>query len=301
MADNCRMKCPRCAFPSSESAAECGRCGVIFAKWQPRPVIIEDEERVEDGRITRRELRILGIGLAIALVVYAVPLLRYIFSTLETLFHELGHAVVAWLLGHPAIPAFDFMYGGGFTHWGAFHLSIALAVAAAFGWLAWRLRGNRRGLIALGAIFLVWLVCVSSDWRRETVIASAGVAFEFILAAILFYQALAGVGWRIPEIERPLGAFIAFFVQLTAMQFPLRLLRDPDFLTAYQEGKGGALMNDLEVVALNLHIHTPLNPGIKGLAIALFVFSFVPIGVAVASYLNRAKVRRAVQALLAVA
>jgi hypothetical protein len=295
------VKCPRCTFANSEEAAECARCGVIFAKWQPRPVLLDEEDRVGNGRIGGKELKVLGIGLAIALVIYAIPFLRFVFGTLETLFHELGHAVVAWLLGHPAIPAFDFMFGGGFTHQGAFQLPIALAVAAGFGWLGWRLRSNPRGLVALGAIFTVWLIFVSADWRRETVIASAGVAFELILAGILFYQALAGVGWRIPELERPLGAFVAFFVQINAMQFPLRLLHDPDFLASYQEGKGGAIMNDLEVVALNLHIHTPFNPGIKGLAMALFVFSFVPIGVAVLWYLNRAKAHRAMKSLLAVA
>jgi hypothetical protein len=298
------VDCPNCGAPVADGAEECARCGIMLAKWVPpraRPRPSPDEEDAADGRITRRELKILGFGLVAALVVHAVPLLRFVFLALKTLFHELGHAVVAWLLGHPAIPAFDFVYGGGFTHQGSFKLPIALAVAGAFAWLGWRLRGNPRGLAALGAIFAVWLVCVSAEWRRETVIAAAGPAFELIIAGIFFYQALAGVGWRIPEIERPLGAFVAFFVQLYAMQFPLRLINDPDFLAWYQEGKGGALMNDLEVVALNLHIHTPLNPGIKGLAVALFVFSFVPIAVAVLWFLNRAKARRAVASLLAAA
>jgi len=151
----------------------------------------------------------------------------------------------------------------------------------------------------LGIVFAAWLVCVSAEWRRETVISFAGPAFELIFAAILLYQALAGVGWRIPEIERPLGAFIAFFVQIYAMQFALRLMNDADFLAWYQEGKGGAIMNDLEVVALNLHIHTPLNPGIRGVAAFLLAFSFVPIGVAVAAYLKRRSVHRALSALLA--
>lgn len=286
----------------ADGAEECARCGIILSKWVPpraRSRRLSDDDELQNGRITKRELKILGFGLAAALVVHAVPFLRVVFLTLKTLFHELGHAVVAWLLGHPAIPAFDFVFGGGFTHQGSFKLPIALAVAGALGWLAWRLRRNPRGLAVLAAIFTVWLVCVSAEWRRETVIAAAGPAFELIIAGVFFYKALAGTGWRIPELERPLGAFVAFFVQLYAVQFPLRLINDPDFLAWYQEGKGGALMNDLEVVALDLHIHTPLNPGIKGLAIALFVFSFVPIAVAVAWYLNRARWGRAVEGFLA--
>jgi len=208
------------------------------------------------------------------------------------LFHELGHTVASWLLGHPAIPAFDFFFGGGFTHEDNFKLPIALLVAGGFAWLGYRLRGNLRAVAVIAALFAVWLVCVTSEWRRETVISFAGPAFSLIMAGIFFYMSLTGVGFRIPEIERPLGAFVAFFVQIYGMQFALRLMSDADFLAWYQEGKGGAIMNDLEVVALNLHIHTPLNPGIKGVAAFLFAFSFVPIGVAVAWYFNREKARR---------
>jgi len=31
-------------------------------------------------------------------------------------FHELGHCVTFWVFGYPAVPAFDFQYGGGMTY-----------------------------------------------------------------------------------------------------------------------------------------------------------------------------------------
>ena len=235
---------------------------------------------VEDGRIGIPEWRLLGFGFAAAVVVYAIPFTRVVFSALVTLFHELGHTIVAWLLGHPALPQFDLVYGGGLTSRGEFKMSIALAIAAGFAWAGWTFRRNRRTLAGLGAVFLVWLLFVSAEWRRELVIATAGHAFEFIIAAILFYQALAGVGWRQPEVERPLGAFAAFFVQIHSILFAMRLRNDPDFLAWYREGKGGMLMNDLESVALDLTIHFGLQPGIEGVALALLLFSIVPVGVA---------------------
>lgn len=30
------MKCPNCAAPSAEDAAECPKCGLVFAKWRER-------------------------------------------------------------------------------------------------------------------------------------------------------------------------------------------------------------------------------------------------------------------------
>lgn len=227
-----------------------------------------------------KEARIVAFGLIAAILAYVIPFTRFILSALVTLFHELGHAVAGWLLGHPSLPAFDFVYGGGFTHRGEFRTSIAVAIALGIGYLIWLFREHRSIAIAIGAAGLIWLFFVTREWRRELVIGSAGHLAEFILAGVMFYKALTGHGWRNPDLERPLGAFIAFFVQIHSMLFARRLLRDPDFLAWYREGKGGALMNDLEQVALDLHIYTPFNPGLDGVTRMLLVFSFVPMIVA---------------------
>lgn len=299
------IACPKCGFEEAENARECARCGIIFGKYgapPPRRLDIRlrtgstSADVVPDGRVGAQELKILGIGLVLAIFVYAVPFTRMMFSALVTLFHEFGHAVMGWIFGYPSIPAFDFVYGGGMTSHGTFRMPLALAIAGGLGYLAWLFRQNRKTVAVIGGIFLLWLFFVSAEWRREIAFAAAGHIAEFILAGILFYQALAGVGWRIPEIERPLGAFIAFFVQIHSMSFAWRLMHDPDFLEWYRQGKGGALMNDLEVIALDLHIHTPFNPGIIGATRLLFLFSFVPIAVAMVWYFQRERWHRVLRA-----
>jgi hypothetical protein len=57
-------------------------------------------------------------------------------------------------------------------------------------------------------------------------------------------------------------------------------------------------MNDLEVIALDLQIYLGLQPGIKGVAAMLLVFSFVPIGVALVWYLFRSHWHRLLDSLL---
>lgn len=275
---------------------------MILAKaTQSRPIVIRpyaiEEERIVDGRIGRGEVKVLGFGLVAAILAYAFPLTRFILSTLVTLFHELGHAVAGWLMGYPSLPAFDLVYGGGLTHHGEFHLSIAIAIALGFAYLGWLVRENKASLTIVIALFLVWLLFVSKEWHRELAFAAAGHLSEFILAGILFYKALAGVGWRSPEFERPLGAFVAFFVQIHSMLFAWRLLHDPAFLDWYREGKGGALMNDLEVVALDLQIWLGISPGIEGVTRWLLVFSFVPITVALLWYFERTRWHRLLRAL----
>lgn len=309
------MKCPKCEFEQPDDSLDCARCGIVFSKWAepgeppddlapgvwvpppPSDAPVEDP-LMENGTIGRTELTILGTGLAAAVVAHLVPITRWAFFALKTLFHEIGHAVVAWILGQPAIPAFDFAYGGGITHISDFQPLLAVFIFAGLAWLAWTVRPNRKSLTLVVIVIGIWLIAVSAGWRRETVVAAAGVTGELILAAVLFYMALSGHGFKIPEIERPLGAFAAFFVQIATMIFAWRLGHDPDFLSFYLEGKGGALMNDLEVVALNLHIYTPLNPGIEGLSNLLLFFSLVPIGVALLLYLKRESVHRFARSLL---
>lgn len=297
------MDCPKCGHTAPFGTLECERCGVIFAKAIShgrvpiiRPYVIE-EERIGDGRIGKSELKIMGFGLLAAIGVYAFPLTRFIFSAIVTLFHEFGHAVAGWLLGYPSIPAFDFVYGGGLTHYGQFRLSIAVLVGCGFAYLAWLFRENKKSLGIVIALSIVWLFFVTAGWRREIACASAGHLVEFILAGIFFYKALAGVGWRAPEFERPIGAFVAFFVQIHSTLFAWRLITDSTFLDWYRQGKGGALMNDLEVVSVDLRIAFGYGPSIEGVAKMLLLFSVLPTIVALVWYFERARWHRVLRAL----
>lgn len=229
----------------------------------------------------------LAIAFVVALIVYLIPFTRFVLSALVTLFHEFGHAVMGWILGYPSLPAFDLVYGGGFTHQGAFKLPIAILVAGIIGYIAYLNRENRRGLIVIGIVAAVWLLFVTREWRRELAIASAGHLAEFVLAGVMLYKSITGEGWRNPDLERPLGAFVAFFVQIHSTHFAWKLINDTGFLEWYREGKGGAIMNDLEVVALDLQIWLGLQPQIEGVAKALLVFSLVPLVVAVYCALSK--------------
>lgn len=282
---------------------ECTRCGVIFAKvshsrlFVPPAQVDLEEERVADGRLGPAEKKILAFGLCSAAVVYAFPLTRYMLSVLVTLFHELGHAVAGWLFGYPSIPAFDFVYGGGLTHYNTFKLSIVLAIGAGFGYLLWLFRQNKTSVALVATLFLSWLFIVISPWRRELVMAAAGHLSEFILAGILFYKSLAGVGWRNPFFGRPLGAFVAFFVQIHSTLFAWRLGHDAQFLAWYRQGKGGALMNDLESIALDIQIRYGYAPQVEGVARWLLVFSVLPTIIALIWYFERARWHRVLRAL----
>jgi hypothetical protein len=281
--------CPKCGYGEAAAAGECPRCGVVFRKLaavaaaEPRIVAAahaapEREERNGPGRA---EWKMLGVAFAAGLLANLIPFVAAVLSVLATLFHELGHAVASWLLGHPAVPAFDFVYGGGFTHEDNFKPALALLVGGGWVRLGWLYRRRPRPLALFGACAALWLVAISSEWRREVVIGAMGHVGELVLAAVFVFMALANVGWRVPEVERPLGAFLGCFVQIHTMHFAWKLMHDAEFLAWYREGKGGALMNDLESIALDLHIHTGIPLTAEAIAGWLFALAFVSFGGAV--------------------
>jgi hypothetical protein len=237
-------------------------------------------------------------GLIAALVAHALPFVAFVLSPLVTLLHEFGHAAAAWLLGCPALPAFDLMYGGGITEHHDFQLPLGILVAAAWGWLGWTFRRNPRSLLVIGLCGGAWLVAVSSEWRRELVIASMGHGGELILGGALLYLALIGRGWRIPEIERPLGAFAGSFVLMHTMKFAWRLRHDAEVLAAYGEGKGGALMNDLEAIALDIKIWTGVSMDVPEVAGWLLFFALSAAATAIMLYVFRRQVEELARSLL---
>ena len=286
------IACPKCGFEEPESATECSRCGIVFGKWVDDgrsrmsgqaglPVL-----QAEDAGFGRAEIRILIIGLVMAIVFTSISFLRFIFHPIIILVHELGHAVAGWLLGYPSIPSFDFVYGGGITPHGPFQIAIALVVAGGFAYLGYTLRQNPRAVAVIAACFLVWLFIDTSEWRRLLVVEAAGHMSECIFAGIFLYMSLAGIGWRVPEVERPLGAFVAFFIEINMILFCLDLMHNQEFLETYKQGKGGMLMHDVDAISADLTIHTPWHPSIQGLAFLLLLFSFVPLAAAVFLYLR---------------
>ena len=292
--------CPACSFEQDDGKQTCDRCGVIFDKIKTGAVPRRPSSPTGPVPIGQpgKEWKLLAAGLVAAAVAHAFPFLRFVLSPLVTLLHEFGHAVAAWLLGCPAIPAFDFVYGGGVTHHEYFKLPLGILIGAVWAWLLWTFRRNPRTLVLIGICAVVWLVAISSEWRRQVVISSMGHGGELILAGMLLYMALSGVGWRIPEIERPLGAFAAFFVQIQTMHFAWQLRNDAAFLASYRQGKGGAMMNDLEVIALDIKIWTGLSLDIEQVAGWLLAFSLVPVAIAILLYVFRERVNAFARSLL---
>ena len=106
-----------------------------------------------------------------------------------------------------------FVYGGGVTHHQLFQLPLGILIGAGWAWLGWTFRRNPRTLILIGLSAGLWLVAISSEWRRELVISAMGHGGELILATrakgekldveVLHEEILTGLGGELSFDARP--------------------------------------------------------------------------------------------------
>ena len=191
--------------------------------------------------------RALLIGAGLAVFVLAFPFLRFVFSYMTILVHELGHAVFAWLFGYPAIPSFDFYYGGGFT---SYETRKILLLGLVFsGWIAalYVYRNHRPGLVAIGSLAGLYALFALTP-LHEQLIGFMGHGTELVFAGIFFYRALSGSAVKVP-VERPLYAFLAFFIVAGDARFALGLVRSPLERQLYADAKGGGDWMDFSLLA----------------------------------------------------
>jgi len=198
----------------------------------------------------------LAFGLALAGVVASVPALKFVFSYLTIVIHELGHAVFGWLFGYVSIPAFDFRYGGGVT----FHQQQSVAILVGFYLLMAALfalyRRNRLTLAVLaGAVVVHGLLAYTRGHR--VLILFMGHGTEVLLAGVFLYRALSGSAVRL-RIERPLYAFCGFFILICDVIFALGLITNPLNRARYESARAAGHWMDFRRIAEH-HLHVDLS------------------------------------------
>jgi len=190
----------------------------------------------------------IAAGLLLAIVLVSSDQLRFLFHPLITLVHELGHTFFAWLFGYFAIPAFDFIFGGGITFQSSERSPLLLgAIVAGLTYLFYRYRNHVPISRYLLGFAIIYSLCAFTP-LHEMLIKSMGHGFELLFAGIFLFRALSGHGSQIP-IERPLYGMMGFFMLLNDIRFAWGLMTNADEREIYEAGKGGLLDNDFVILA----------------------------------------------------
>lgn len=254
--------CPKCGFAQPKAESYCLKCGIVFAKYRKRLedeasdeiIPLEDEviELVEDHTFVTQPLgsrgwMSVGGGALLALIILMMPRLDFIFQIFITLVHELGHAVFGWLFGYPSVPAFDFMYGGGVTMHQQRALPLVYGVLVLLFAAAIIYRRNLTTVITLAVCGLLYTL-ISFTRAHEVVNLFMGHGTELIIAGIFLYRGFSGFA-VVHAVERPLYAFLGFFVLFSDLRFAYRLITDPVHRYLYEEAKGGGHWMDFSRIA----------------------------------------------------
>jgi hypothetical protein len=193
-------------------------------------------------------LNAIAASLLLAILLSLSDQVRFLLHPLITLVHELGHTFFAWIFGYFAIPAFDFIFGGGITFQSSERSPLLMgAIAIGLIYLFYRYRNNYLTSRVLLGLTVVYGICAFTR-IHEILIKFMGHGFELLFAGIFLYRALSGVGCR-STIERPLYGMLGFFILFSDFRFASDLLTDPDMRAIYEEGKGGLLDNDFVLLA----------------------------------------------------
>ncbi|HEY9640556.1 MAG TPA: hypothetical protein V6C57_08730 [Coleofasciculaceae cyanobacterium] len=188
--------------------------------------------------------------------------LSFLISPLLIMVHELGHASVAWLFGYGAIPAFDFIYGGGVTMQTLDRIPLLLfGLGSGFAYLCYRYRHNDLTSRVLLAGAIAYAICAFTP-LHTLLIVGMGHGFELLFAGIFLYRALSGWGCRY-AIERPLYGMLGFFMVFYDIRFAYGLLTDAEQRAIYEVGKGSIVDNDFVRLA-NEYFQVDLSAIVMG-------------------------------------
>ena len=297
------FSCPHCgkSFRVEEGLAgrraRCKNCGTVTrlpllaetaASALSRPIAAIEEPAVRRpaGRRKRKKIdssavKSLAIGFLLACLALVIPPARFVLHVLITVIHELGHTATSWLCGSPAVPSFDLTYGGGVSFSVARQPILILLIYAGFSFLAFRARENRRALCALLAVIGLYSVVVFSP-LRGLLTSAMGHGAELLVAGIFLYRGLSG-SQILRSQERPLYAFVGFYIVLSDAAFAFQLMTSREHRQAYGEEKGGGHWMDFSRIA-DEYLHTRLE-----FVAALFLLAcvFTPLAALVVHRFNR--------------
>jgi hypothetical protein len=199
----------------------------------------------------------IAIGSILTVVVFSIPFLTFVLSPLLIIVHELGHTATNWIFGYPAIPALDFMFGGGVTLQSEARVPLIVGlVYAGFGYLFYRYWHHVAASRVVLAGAIAYSLCVVTP-LQDLLILLMGHGFELGFAGIFLYRARSGYACR-NEVERPIYGLLGLYFTVYDIRLTWGLLFDSDIRTTYEQGKGGILDHDLVRIARD-YLHSPLS------------------------------------------
>ncbi len=184
--------------------------------------------------------RYLALGLALAWASGFVLPASFTWF-LAALPHEMGHATVGCLLGHPSAPAIS-LRGEAWTGIAEQRPLLVWVVAVVAAACAYGMRHRPRVAVALTALAIL-VPCIAFNAAGEAAILVAGHGGELAFATYCFYLAATGGHTGTPQ-ERTASAMAGALLQFVNLKLCLGLLISAEAREAYATNGSLGLVND---------------------------------------------------------
>ncbi|HEX5050391.1 MAG TPA: hypothetical protein VFZ65_01335 [Planctomycetota bacterium] len=196
--------------------------------------------------------------------------------------HEMGHATVGCLLGHPSAPAIS-LRGEAWTGIAELRPWLVWTMAIGFAAGAWHLRGRLAACIALGVVSVL-IPLLAFARAADVLIIAGGHLGELAFATYCFWLAWTGGHTDTPQ-ERTASAMAGGLVQLTNLKLCFGLMTSAAMRDLYAHNGSVGLKNDYLVLAEDL-----LHCRLPSVAIVMFVLAMLPLplGLAIGWWRDRA-------------
>lgn len=276
-------RCPACGARNEPSARSCALCSAPLAGPAASPAPAQEDRfrppplsgPAPAPRAALAPHLVLLAGLVLAPVFALTPILQYMAWFLASLVHEVGHCVVAWFTGHPAVPAIRLD-----GHAAAVHrpqsLALVAAVAIVLGWAFWMVRARPVARVLVGALVVLLPILAFTD-AFHTVHLLGGHLGELAFGAVFLVRAVEG-GFTESPAERITSACVGFMLVGRNVLHTFGLMTDAAARATYAGNGSFGLTNDYIRVARD-HWHTSLEQ----VALVMFVMAcltpFVAAGV----------------------
>jgi hypothetical protein len=120
-------------------------------------------------------------------------------------------------------------------------------VYALFAVTAWFVRNHKPLLVGLGVTAAVYTALMLTSWH-EALIIGIGHGMELVFAGIFLYRVIGNRTIMI-AVERPIYAFLGFFILIYNGWLAWRLMTEAAFRQAYAGSKGQLLSMDYSRLA----------------------------------------------------
>ncbi len=147
----------------------------------------------------------------------------------DTLFHEIGHSIFAWLFGVPSIPAIFTLFhtdtAGGVTLMWDRLISLQMLSLSGLGYLCYWLRSNYSPFFVYALIFSVSIFILSISGYYQLVINYMGHGCSILMGGFFLFRAWMNIQVR-HAFERWLNGLFGVFLIFDNFLFSFELVFD---------------------------------------------------------------------------